>query len=56
MVKRLEKAMFKRLAVYYEGNVSFAAAFLVAAIMFFEIYFVPLLNDGVTNFRFDHQG
>ena len=47
--------MFKRLAVYYKEMFPLLPHFFVAAIMFFEIYFVLLLNDGVTTFHFDHQ-
>ena len=47
--------MFKRLAVYYKEMFPLLPRFFVAAIMFFEIYFVLLLNDGVTTFHFDHQ-
>ncbi len=42
--------MFKRLAVYYKEMFPLLPRFFVAAIMFFEIYFVLLLNDGVTTF------
>ena len=44
--------MFKRLAVYYKEMFPLLPRFFVAAIMFFEIYFVLLLNDGVTTFHF----
>ena len=47
--------MFKRLAVYYKEMFPLLPRFFVAAIMFFEIYFVLLLNDGVTTFHFDYQ-
>lgn len=47
--------MFKRLAIYYKEMFPLGSRFIVAAIMFFEIYFVLLLNDGVTSFNFNHQ-
>ena len=47
--------MFKRLAIYYKEMFPLGSRFIVTAIMFFEIYFVLLLNDGVTSFNFNYQ-
>ncbi len=44
--------MFKRLAIYYK-NATLKSHFYRGSHVFFEIYFVLLLNDRVTNFN--HQ-
>ena len=46
--------MFKRLAVYYKEMFPLLPRFCGCHHVF-GIYFVLLLNDGVTTFHFDHQ-
>ena len=47
--------MFKRLNIYFKEMFPLASRFCVAALMFFEIYFILLLNYGITKFKFNIQ-
>ncbi len=47
--------MFKRLAIYFREMYPLLPRFGLAAIMFFEIYFVLLLNTGVKTFQIGFQ-
>ena len=47
--------MFKRLAIYFREMYPLLPRFGLAAIMFFEIYFVLLLNTGVKSFQIGFQ-
>lgn len=44
--------MLKRLSIYFREMFPLLPRFILAAIMFFEVYFVLLLNKNITNFRF----
>lgn len=47
--------MLKRLGIYFREMFPLLPRFVLAAIMFFEIYAVLLLNTGVKQVRIDHQ-
>lgn len=47
--------MFKRLAIYFKEMYPLLPRFALAAIVFFEIYFILLLNTGITEFHIGLQ-
>ena len=47
--------MLKRLYYYYHERFPFVTRLLLGLIVFCEIYFIVLLNRGVTNFTITYQ-
>ncbi|NLG02627.1 MAG: prenyltransferase, partial [Clostridia bacterium] len=47
--------MLKRLHVYFKEMYPIIPRFILGCIVFFEIYFIVLLNNGVVKFQIDMQ-
>ena len=47
--------MLKRLKIYYHERFPFLTRLLLGVIVFSEIYFIVLLNQGITKFHFSYQ-